>query len=150
MKLKTSLLAIALLTSSTLTFAGNCIDELTQTVSKFPNVEKVNLNPFLLSMLKPFASEMKGFKSVSVIDADLTSKNYDKVKKILDQCDSTEYETVISENNGNEMNCVWIKTQEEYISEIVVIALETDEVSIVRIKGKIDPAHLQNIIAENN
>ncbi len=151
MKLKTLFVAIALLATTTLASANNCIDDLTQTISKFPRVEKVNLNPFLLTMLKPFSSELKGFKSLCAINAEeLSRQNYKKVKKILDQCNTTEYETVVSETDADEIARIWIKTDEQYIREIVIIALENDEVSLVRIKGKIDPQQLSNIIAEND
>ncbi len=129
MKTKILILALAAFCSFSSISAGNCIDNLFNTASRMPNAEKVNLNSFVLGLLKPFSSELKGIKSMSIIDAEnISSKDYTRFEKIITQCDSDGYEK---------------------IREIVIISLEENEISLIRIKGKIDPNQMQNIIEDN-
>ena len=114
------------------------------------HAEKVNLNSFVLGLLKPFSSELKGIKSMSIIDAEnISSKDYTRFEKIITQCDSDGYETVTSSNEENEIVRILMKIEKEKIREIVIISLEENEISLIRIKGKIDPNQMQNIIEDN-
>ena len=128
MKTKILILALAAFCSFSSISASNCIDNLFNTASRMPNAEKVNLNSFVLGLLKPFSSELKGIKSMSIIDA---------------------YETVTSSNEENEIVRILMKIEKEKIREIVIISLEENEISLIRIKGKIDPNQMQNIIEDN-
>ena len=67
MKTKILILALAAFCSFSSISASNCIDNLFNTASRMPNAEKVNLNSFVLGLLKPFSSELKGIKSMSII-----------------------------------------------------------------------------------
>lgn len=150
MKTKILILALAAFCSFSSISAGNCIDNLFNTASRMPNAEKVNLNSFVLGLLKPFSSELKGIKSMSIIDAEnISSKNYTRFEKIITQCDSDGYETVTSSNEENEIVRILMKIEKEKIREIVIISLEENEISLIRIKGKIDPNQMQNIIEDN-
>ena len=147
MKTKILILALAAFCSFSSISAGNCIDNLFNTASRMPNAEKVNLNSFVLGLLKPFSSELKGIKSMSIIDAEnISSKDYTRFEKIITQCDSDGYETVTS---SNEIVRILMKIEKEKIREIVIISLEENEISLIRIKGKIDPNQMQNIIEDN-
>ena len=42
-----------------------------------------------------------------------------------------------------------MKIEKEKIREIVIISLEENEISLIRIIGKIDPNQKQNIIEDN-
>ena len=140
MKTKILILALAAFCSFSSISAGNCIDNLFNTASRMPNAEKVNLNSFVLGLLKPFSSELKGIKSMSIIDAEnISSKDYTRFEKIITQCDSDGYEIVR----------ILMKIEKEKIREIVIISLEENEISLIRIKGKIDPNQMQNIIEDN-
>ncbi len=90
-----------------------------------PMQRKVNLNSFVLGLLKPFSSELKGIKSMSIIDAEnISSKDYTRFEKIITQCDSDGYETVTSSNEKNEIVRILMKIEKEKIREIVIISLE--------------------------
>ena len=69
--------------------------------------------------------------------------------RIITQCDSDGYETVTSSNKENEIVRILMKIEKEKIREIVIISLEENEISLIRIKGKIDPNQMQNIIEDN-
>ena len=84
------------------------------------------------------------------IDAEnISSKDYTRFEKIITQCDSDGYETVTSSNEENEIVRILMKIEKEKIREIVIISLEENEISLIRIKGKIDPNQMQNIIEDN-
>ena len=139
MKTKILILALAAFCSFSSISAGNCIDNLFNTASRF-----------VLGLLKPFSSELKGIKSMSIIDAEnISSKDYTRFEKIITQCDSDGYETVTSSNEENEIVRILMKIEKEKIREIVIISLEENEISLIRIKGKIDPNQMQNIIEDN-
>ena len=143
MKTKILILALAAFCSFSSISAGNCIDNLFNTASRMPN-------SFVLGLLKPFSSELKGIKSMSIIDAEnISSKDYTRFEKIITQCDSDGYETVTSSNEENEIVRILMKIEKEKIREIVIISLEENEISLIRIKGKIDPNQMQNIIEDN-
>ncbi len=150
MKTKILILTLAALCCTSIASGKNCIEELYQTVSKFSNAEKVNLNGLALGLLKPFYAELKGFNGIQIVNAeDISRKEYNKVEKILTQCNSNDLETIISSNEENEKTRIWVRTEEEMICEIVIVALDVYEVSLVRIKGKIDPEQLNDIIDNN-
>ena len=65
------------------------------------------------------------------------------------ESDSDGYETVTSSNEENEIVRILMKIEKEKIREIVIISLEENEISLIRIKGKIDPNQMQNIIEDN-
>lgn len=149
MKTRIFIAAMALLCSSTL-FAGNCIDSLAASISRIPNVEKVSLNPFVLSLIKPFSPEMKGVKSMDILNAEgISTADYDRLKNQISRCNDDKYETLVSANEDNETARILMKVEKDKIREIVIISLEEDEVSLIRIKGAIDPKQLNDIIEEN-
>ena len=114
MKTKILILALAAFCSFSSISASNCIDNLFNTASRMPNAEKVNLNSFVLGLLKPFSSELKGIKSMSIIDAEnISSKDYTRFEKIITQCDSDGYETVTSSNEENEIVRILMKIEKE-------------------------------------
>ena len=114
MKTKILILALAAFCSFSSISASNCIDNLFNTASRMPNAEKVNLNSFVLGLLKPFSSELKGIKSMSIIDAEnISSKDYTRFEKIITQCDSDGYETVTSSNEENEIVRILMKIEKK-------------------------------------
>lgn len=149
MKTRIFIAAMALLCTSTL-FAGNCIDSLAASIGSIPDVEKVSLNPFVLSLIKPFSPEMKGVKSMDILNAEgISTVDYNRLKRQIDRCNDGNYETLVAANEDNEMARILMKVEKDKIREIVIISLEEDEVSLIRIKGAIDPKQLNDIIEEN-
>ena len=41
-----------------------------------------------------------------------------------------------------------MKTEKEKIREMVIISLEKDEISLIRIKGKIDPKQMEELVKD--
>lgn len=150
MKTKILLAALVLLGSTSTLLAGNCIDKLSRSITRLPNVEKVTLTPLVLNLIKPFSPEMKGINSMNMLNAEeLSTTDYNQLKKLLNQCNDNGYETLVSTNEEDEIARILMKIEKEKIREIIIISLEKDEVSFIRIKGAIDPDQL-NAIIENN
>ena len=57
--------------------------------------------------------------------------------------------TTVKKSIKNLVNLGYMKIEKEKIREIVIISLEENEISLIRIKGKIDPNQMQNIIEDN-
>ena len=87
---------------------------------------------------------------MSIIDAEnISSKDYTRFEKIITQCDSDGYETVTSSNeekrdcpNPDENRKRKNSGNRHYLPR-------RNEISLIRIKGKIDPNQMQNIIEDN-
>ena len=56
------LTSLLLLGCSSAIVAGNCIDNLSRSIARLPEAQTVNINPFVMNLIKPFSSEMKGVK----------------------------------------------------------------------------------------
>ena len=103
-----------------------------------------------MNLIKPFSSEMKGVKSMNIVSAeDISTADYTRLKKLIEDCQSEGYETVISSNEDGEIARILMKMEKDKIREIVILSLEEDEANLIRIKGAIDPKQLNEII-ENN
>ena len=146
MKTRIFLTALLLLGCSSAIVAGNCIDNLSRSIARLP----VNINPFVMNLIKPFSSEMKGVKSMNIVSAeDISTADYTRLKKLIEDCQSEGYETIISSNEDGEIARILMKMEKDKIREIVILSLEEDEANLIRIKGAIDPKQLNEII-ENN
>lgn len=150
MKTRNFLTALLLLIGSSAIAAGNCIDNLSHSIARLPEVQTVNINPFVMGLIKPFSPEMKGVKSMNILNAeDISTADYNRLKKQIEGCRTDGYETVVSSNEEGETARILMKIEKEKIREIIIFSLEEDEVSLIRIKGAIDPKQLNEII-ENN
>ena len=150
MKTRIFLTALLLLGCSSAIVAGNCIDNLSRSIARLPEAQTVNINPFVMNLIKPFSSEMKGVKSMNIVSAeDISTADYTRLKKLIEDCQSEGYETIISSNEDGEIARILMKMEKDKIREIVILSLEEDEANLIRIKGAIDPKQLNEII-ENN
>ena len=150
MKTRIFLTALLLLGCSSAIVAENCIDNLSRSIARLPEAQTVNINPFVMNLIKPFSSEMKGVKSMNIVSAeDISTADYTRLKKLIEDCQSEGYETIISSNEDGEIARILMKMEKDKIREIVILSLEEDEANLIRIKGAIDPKQLNEII-ENN
>ena len=149
MKTKRLIIAIALLGCSSALFAGNCVNDLFKAAAQLPDAEKITLNPFVTGLIKPFVPEMKGINSMDIIDAEfITEKDYTRLEKMISRCNGDGYETAISSNEENELARIFMKIEKERIREVVIVSLDKDEISLIRIKGNIDPKHVGELIKD--
>jgi hypothetical protein len=117
------------------------------------NVEKVNLNRFVMSVIRPFITqkEFKGLKIKSLQVLDLSEcKNYIKedfsyrVKNVDDEF----YETLIQVKDEGEFVKVLAKNHDNYFNEIVVL-VTGDDAAYIRIKGNFSLNDVQKFASNN-
>ena len=150
MKTKSLLIAITLLGYSSVLFADNCIDNLSKSIARIPEAQNININSFALNLLKPFSPELKGVKAMEILNADqLSEQDYKKFKNLITRCNSGEYETMVSTSEDDEMARILLKTEKDRIREMVIISLEPSEISLIRIKGNIDPKQMEELVNDN-
>ncbi len=150
MKNKILALFLALLCCSTTLFAGPRVDALAEYIAGVPKVRKINLNWFFMGIIKPFSPQVRGVRSVKVLYAeDFSKKDCDKLQEMIIDCDNDQYDLSINDNeDGKEVSRVWVTIKKEKIREIVVAYLEKDCVTLVRVKGKIDPDRMDEVIEQ--
>lgn len=148
MKIKNILPVIILIIS--LPVFGNNIDKLFSDYAKAADAEQVKINKFVTTLLKPFASELKGIDSIEVIDLDECS---DEIKTNLDNLVKDNsffngYETLIRDNDENATSIVLIKIKNDAIKELIVINTGCDH-ELVRIKGNLDKKQIRKLMDKN-
>ena len=124
------------------------IEQLFNEFSKEKNTTHIKIGGFLMSFAKVF-TDTKGVSGVEVFSFDECSKSVitdfnEAVKNIEDK----SYETLFSTNENGEKTKILIKIKDDLINEIVVIA-GGDRPALVRIKGKIKPDEIKNVIEKN-
>jgi len=126
----------------------NTVDALFSNFSKDKNVTHVKIGGFIMSLARAF-TDTKGVTGVEVFsfeecDMPVKEKLNDAIKNLKD----SSYETIVSTTQDGERTKVLVKIKDDYINEIVVIAGGSDP-ALVRIKGKIKPEDMQDVV-ENN
>lgn len=87
---------------------------------------------------------------MNILNAEnLSPANYNRLKEQIANCNDNSYETLVASNEGDEIARILMKVDKNRIKEIIIFSLEKDEVSLIHIKGSIDPQQLNGII-ENN
>ena len=118
MKTKSLITAIALLYCSLSAFAGNSIDDLSKSIAQIPHAEHLNVNSLTLGLIKPFAPELKGVNNVEILNAEnISNKDYTRLQALIAQCNTSEYETLVSSNDNDEIARILMKTEKANTSE---------------------------------
>jgi hypothetical protein len=125
------------------------IDRLFDEFKKEKNIEKVKINGFVMKFAG-FFSDTKGVTSVEVCSLDgcedVVKQRFGKAfKNIKDN----SYETMLSNNEDGNRTKIMIRTDEDIIKEIVVLADGKDP-TLIRIKGKIKADDIQSIVKDNS
>jgi len=131
-----------------ITMQQNTVDALFSNFSKEKKVTHVKIGGFIMSLAKAF-TDTKGVTGVEVFafdECDLPVK--EKLNNAIKNLKDSSYETIVSTTQDGERTKVLVKIKDDYIKEIVVIAGGNDP-ALVRIKGKIKPEDIQDVV-ENN
>ena len=126
----------------------NTVDALFSNFSKDKKVTHVKIGGFIMSLARAF-TDTKGVTGVEVFSFDecdmpVKEKLNDAIKNLKD----SSYETIVSTTQDGERTKVLVKIKDDYINEIVVIAGGSDP-ALVRIKGKIKPEDMQDVVQNN-
>ena len=132
--MKTRILTIAILLFTALTaLAGNSVDVLFNRVKNLPHAEYMNerLNKSVAQ------GAIEGIKTIETVEAPIDPNTYQKLQKKIAKSNYTPYETIIDTREDDEQIKILIKNAKKKITEVVIINLEKDEISLVRFKGNL-------------
>lgn len=117
------------------------------------NVEKVKVGGLLMLLSKPFVAkyaEGLSISSVQVLSLDECSNNAKlRFNKLAERLNDDKYEVLLKANEKDEKTRIFARFQNEAIRELVIVTMG-NEPALVRIKGKIRPEDVQNLVNSNN
>lgn len=147
------ILFIASIFFSALNIQAESVSDIFKDFSYARNVEKVNLNRFVMSVIRPFISqkEFSGMKikSLQVLDLSECDRHIkdeydDRVRSIDDEL----YETLIQVKDDEEYVKVMAKNYNDHFNEIVVL-VTGDDAAYIRIKGNFSLNDVQKFACNN-
>ena len=126
----------------------NTIDALFKNFSKEKNITHIKLGGLIMTFARAF-TDTKGVTGVEVFSFnECDNQVKDKLNVAIKNLKDSAYETLVSTTQDGENTKVLVKLKEEYINEIVVITGGKDP-AFVRIKGKIRPDDIQDVVKNN-
>jgi hypothetical protein len=131
--------------------SAQTVDDLFKEFKDKNNVECVNIPKALLSMAPAVMKKEKGSDLVKKIDhiRILNIENDDALCKEFKaraaNLNKKGYETMVNSNEDNEKTLVLVKTKGDSISEMVILALEPSECSLIQLKGKFNSNDIKGL-----
>jgi hypothetical protein len=134
---------------STYSCMAQSVGDLFYDFSHVDNVERVNLNPVIMTLVRPFinTAEFNGIRVKAVQVMDLSECNPEIKREFSRRVMEVEddiYETLVQVNEGDETVKVLAKTEGEYIKELVVLTTGNDA-AYIRLRGKFSIADAQKL-----
>jgi len=129
--------------------SSQSVSDLYSEFSHAENVEKVNLNYFVMALLRPMmlSVELNGIRVKSIQVMDLSECDYETKKaysRMVFDVDDEIYETLVQVNDGDETVKVLARNEYESIRELVVLTTG-DNATYVRLRGKFTIADAQKL-----
>lgn len=116
------------------------------------NVEKVNVGGLLMFLVKPFTAKYtKGtsISSVNVMSLDDCSRDVKlQFNKLAEQLNDDNYELFLKQNEKDEKTRIFVRHHKNAIRELVIVTMG-QEPALIRIKGKIRPSDIENLVNNN-
>ena len=126
----------------------NTVDALFSNFSKEKNVTHVKLGGFIMALASKF-EDTKGVTGIEVFAFDECDRSVkDKLNESINNLKDDSFESLFSTSQNGEKTRAFLKIKDDFITEIVIIAGGADP-ALVRIKGKIKPDDVQNVINKN-
>ena len=131
--------------------SAQTVDDLFKEFKDKNNVECVNIPKALLSMAPAVVKKQKGSDLIKKIDhiRILSIENDDALCKEFKaraaNLNKKGYETMVNSNEDNEKTLVLVKTKGKTISEMVILALEPSECSLIQMKGKFNSNDIKGL-----
>lgn len=144
--MKKFLFSLALLVACQLSY-GQTVKELIQEFSKAQGAECINIGGVGAKFMKVVSKDMKGIKSVQVIDlSSCSGKVITKFDESIRNLKDTNYEVMVKSNEEGERTRVLIGVQGGVSEDELVVLTSGSDPTIVKIKGKIT----KKVMAEIN
>lgn len=121
----------------TITTKADNVDKVYRTIKKQPNVEKVNLGWFTMTLAGCFTDTM-GVKKIKVITSPISNtKQHKTIKECIKNLRDKKYDVLLSVNDNKEKVRILgkISRNKKKIKELVIIACDAGECTMVRLYG---------------
>ena len=126
----------------------NTVDELFKNFSKEKNITHVKIGGLIMAFARAFTDTM-GVTGVEVFSfEECDAKIKDKLNTAIKSLKDNTYETLVSTTQDGENTKILVKITDDYINEIVVITGGKDP-AFVKVKGKIKPEDIQDVVNKN-
>ena len=126
----------------------NTVEALFTNFSSEKNITHVKIGGLIMSFANAF-TDTKGVAGVEVFSFEECDEQVKvKLNAAIKNLKDSAYETIVSTTQEGENTKVLVKIKENFINEIVVITGGKDP-AFVRIKGKIKPEDLQDVVEKN-
>jgi type 1 fimbria pilin len=124
------------------------IEQLFTDFGKEKHTVHVKLGSFTMSLIRIFTNT-NGVHYVDVYSFDECKREVkEKFNATIRNLKDTSYETLLSISENGERTKVFIKMKDDFVREIVVVTGGNDP-AMIKIKGKIKPDDIQNVINKN-
>lgn len=126
---------------------GQNLEKIFHTYCSEQGVDAIHIGNISLKLAGLF-TETFGINGVEILDFDETTevlrqRFQNDVKRFKDP----EFETLLTENNKDDHTKILVKIKDEMIRELVIFQTGND-CSLIRIKGKIKPSDIEQVINE--
>jgi len=124
------------------------VDQLFTEFAKEKGVTRVGIGKFVMGIAGLFTDVM-GVDGVEVLSfEDCNASVKERLNTAIASLKDNKYETMVSVNEEKERTRILVKTDGEAIRELIVLT-SGDDAALVRIKGKIKPSDIENVINKN-
>lgn len=134
-----------------LTTAGHTIDSLIEEFRNEKHATFVSIPESAMALTKVFANDttdnLATASSMKVLTIDKCSRGAKKkIIKAFKECDFDGYEPIVSVEQKNDNTAILAKADDEYITEIVILAVKGKNVSIIKICGQFSPDKIGSVV----
>lgn len=145
-KLWTVLVSLLVVASS---YGQTTVDDLFRQFGKNEEATSIHLGKVTMAFASLFAPTM-GVNNIDVIDLEeCPAGTSQKLHEAISSLDDPEFVTMVSSNEDEERTKVLVKMEKDYIKELVVLTSGNGDNTLVRLKGKIRPEDIQEVIEEH-
>ena len=133
-----------------LSMAGRTVDSLFEEFRTEKHATYVSIPPTAMGLAKMFTKDLKDdakISSMKILSIEKCSRGAKKkILKAFKQCDFEGYEPIISVEKKNETTMVLAKSEDIYISELVLLSIEGKNVNIIKICGQFSPENIDSVV----
>ncbi|MFV0536710.1 MAG: DUF4252 domain-containing protein [Dysgonomonas sp.] len=124
------------------------VEKLLKQVSNIENIDQVKIGHFMMSLGKMFG----GVHSLEVYNLSSCEASVKKglVTQINSLKDSDGYETLIMAKDKGENVRIMIKKKKDEISDLVILCMDDEDPTIVKLSGKIKEKDISELVDKYN
>ena len=144
---------------SSLTYSQSA-SEIIHQFSKSKDVQRIHIGRvgmFFVKILSSNEAELhslaKGIKSLEVLALNDDCKNEKKNEhqnNLKTLQDDEHYATLLTVKDDDDNVRIMLRREKDVIRELILIVCDTDDIAVVKLKGKIKETDLKNTIAQYN